>query len=753
MPGITWIGGVGRIALAAVMLALAAPAAAQSDKAESAQELFERAYYLEHGLKKLDEAAALYRRVAALASGDRKLEARALLRIAACERQRGRDMEALEIAKRVLEDYSDLPEIKREAEASVTEAGAARQILRIYDVAMLTTEAREPAPSPRLGLPADSSRGGGASGASLTLGEESPPGVAIPPDRLLELIRTNIAPDSWEHARSRSQIEGGRLIVVQSPEVHAEIEAYLEQLRGVRGRLITIEATLAFVDGKVLRDLGAGPILTTEQAAALERRLRAGDGAKPIARPRATVLNRQPAVMNAVRTRRFLGDYDVNQTGVTPTVAPATTIVREGAIFEVRPILVEGAGHVLLQVRIHGAAWNAELSRLQDTTHGRIDLPAVDEAAIETALLAPSGATVLAGALRPALYLAGRPPDADGRLVLLLRATVSALAAPAKEKEGGAGEAARLAARRPLRSYNVSLLTEDLEPLFRRQSLLRSGEGSPLEFSADGDGDASLWGRPLGEDTLVDLIKANISPESWESSLNRIAVVSEGAGELVVIQTPEVHAQIQGYLAALKTDRATLLHVECFELALDDAAFDRVLPLLEGEGTTGNTLPASALEDLVAGRIGGARLVRWAGVAALNGQGVRLGEARAWRVIEGYESLSGGTGMVVQTEIDPTVGTVAEGFELDVRAKVVPGGRLVMADVALESARLDRIVDQKTKWGVIDLPVLVRAGPTAQVTFPVDRVLVVQMGQGLEGIQERTLTLLRVRPVDALGGK
>lgn len=189
------------IALAAALLLVAygaAPAAAQereASKPESAQELFERAYYLENGLKKLDDAVALYRRVAALAGADRELEARALLRIAACEHQRGRDMEALEIAKQVLAKFSDLPEVKREAETSLNEASTSRRILRLYDIGMIITGAR-PAGRPTLAMgdPQEGRHGGGA-GAVLNLSAgDVPPGSSVPPERLTGSLRPTSPP-------------------------------------------------------------------------------------------------------------------------------------------------------------------------------------------------------------------------------------------------------------------------------------------------------------------------------------------------------------------------------------------------------------------------------------------------------------------------------------------------------------------------------------------------------------------------------
>jgi hypothetical protein len=748
-----------RISALAAAFLLATTAAAnvaaqdrETSKPEGAQELFERAYYLENGLKKLDDAIALYRRVAALAGADRELEARALLRIAACEHQRGKDMEALEIAKQVLAKFADLPEVKREAETSINEAGAARRILRLYDVAMIITGAKTPArPSLALPDPQRAKAGGVSAGAVLSFdgGADVAPGTAVSPERLVELIKQNIAADTWESERARIDVEGSRLIIVQTPEVHAQIEAYLEQLRLLRGRVITIEATLALVDRDVARSLAPGATLTDAQAQDLERRLNAGDGAFLVARPRATVFNRQPAVLAAVRAQPFVGHYEVNQTGVTPVVDPKVETLLSGLVFTVVPTLVEGGDDLLLGVRIEGSTLDAQRTKAIEH-HGDVDLPAVRRVELESSVLAASRTTVVAAVastpygptwrqFKPREKSdAGEFIPGDWRLALILRPSVAALGTPTPA-------VAKSTAKRPLRTYNVSLLTESLESedewTFVRQRGAASAGGAA---TAD-------WGSPLSEEALVRLITENISPDSWSNTLNRIDVVAAGAGELVVVQTPDVHAQIEAYLASLRSDRGTLLGVELYEFALEDAAWAGVLAGMKDAGPEANTLPPSVLEDLAAGRVKGADLRRFAAGAIVNGQRFRLGVGRTQRLVRGIERASGGTGTLVSEVTAPIVGGLTDGYEANARAKLVPGGRLVMADVSLDVVRLESTSEAATKYGAIDLPVTVVESPSARLTFPVDRVLVVGIGEGLAGLEERTLTLLRVRPLDVLG--
>ncbi|HVE65105.1 MAG TPA: hypothetical protein VNC59_00880, partial [Thermoanaerobaculia bacterium] len=78
---------------------------------ESAGYLYERAYFLEQGRGDLEAAIKLYRRVAEEFREDRKLAARALLRMGACYERLGVDG-ATQAYRAILERYADQPEAR-----------------------------------------------------------------------------------------------------------------------------------------------------------------------------------------------------------------------------------------------------------------------------------------------------------------------------------------------------------------------------------------------------------------------------------------------------------------------------------------------------------------------------------------------------------------------------------------------------------------------------------------------------------------
>lgn len=61
-------------------------------------------------------------------------------------------------------------------------------------------------------------------------------------------------------------------------------------------------------------------------------------------------------------------------------------------------------------------------------------------------------------------------------------------------------------------------------------------------------------------ESVAELIMTRVCPSTWDSSLG--TSIEEREGMLVVIQTPEVHAQIEKLLAGLRATRARAVSVE-----------------------------------------------------------------------------------------------------------------------------------------------------------------------------------------------
>jgi type II secretory pathway component GspD/PulD (secretin) len=82
--------------------------------------------------------------------------------------------------------------------------------------------------------------------------------LVITRDELETLLMENVAPETW-NADPRNSLritEGGTLIVTALPEVHAEIESLLEDLRESTGIMVDINARFLNVEDNFLEDIG-----------------------------------------------------------------------------------------------------------------------------------------------------------------------------------------------------------------------------------------------------------------------------------------------------------------------------------------------------------------------------------------------------------------------------------------------------------------------------------------------------------------
>lgn len=78
-------------------------------------------------------------------------------------------------------------------------------------------------------------------------------------DQLEILIQGAIAPESWDNDvgnQIRVVAESGTMVVSQTPEVHAEIQALLEDLREATGIMVDIQAQFVKVEDNFLEDIG-----------------------------------------------------------------------------------------------------------------------------------------------------------------------------------------------------------------------------------------------------------------------------------------------------------------------------------------------------------------------------------------------------------------------------------------------------------------------------------------------------------------
>jgi len=72
-----------------------------------------------------------------------------------------------------------------------------------------------------------------------------------------QLIRENVAKESWEQDTGNSiRVNGGTMVVSQTPEVHAQILRLLDDLREATGIMVDIQARFLKVEDNFLEDIG-----------------------------------------------------------------------------------------------------------------------------------------------------------------------------------------------------------------------------------------------------------------------------------------------------------------------------------------------------------------------------------------------------------------------------------------------------------------------------------------------------------------
>lgn len=122
---------------------------------------------------------------------------------------------------------------------------------KVYEVRDLTIPLANFSP-PKLHL-----RPGPAGDASqqAVFGAETDPTNNLPADQLLDLVKENVARGSWEGERSL-QLSANQLVAVTTPEVHQEIDNFLENLRRFSKIIVHVETRFISIREGFLSEFG-----------------------------------------------------------------------------------------------------------------------------------------------------------------------------------------------------------------------------------------------------------------------------------------------------------------------------------------------------------------------------------------------------------------------------------------------------------------------------------------------------------------
>jgi hypothetical protein len=232
-------------------------------------------------------------------------------------------------------------------------------------------------------------------------------------DLLVDIIRANVAPASWEELRSVSiEYTNGILIVRHTAAVHAKVADLLDALRArVAAQIRVTVRWVRIPDAVLARVFGGGPrfVLDAEAEKRLAAAMQAGEAAV-VASGSVLCSNTQRVAITDVTQVSYLADYDVEIAQEATIADPIVQITHEGVIADVRPTIAGNGEIVVMEIRAD-AGKIAQPINEATTDVGVIEVPELDLQKIRTSVAMPAGRTAVAG---------GTLSGMDGKGLLLL---------------------------------------------------------------------------------------------------------------------------------------------------------------------------------------------------------------------------------------------------------------------------------------------------------------------------------------------
>lgn len=524
-------------------------------------------------------------------------------------------------------------------------------------------------PLPALRLPqgervADSS----AMATPVSLNDESPEGDSahrpkggpwLSPHELQILVSSLVAEESWSNRRNEVLIQDGRLRVVQTTEVIAQVESFLAALEERALRQVAVE--LALLPPSVLDKVapgwdrpGASPWL---EDGSFDRALTAAGADAVVFSTRAP-----PGAWKRLSPEQrsaHIVDHDVNQSGVIAVVDPVVGAVPIGGFAELRVFpSPDGTWH-RVDLRL-GESRKGGAPRTQRFEWGEVDLLEMRDAHVATSLVAPAGRTVVAGVWAPSPEpAAGSAPAAAPSFVGLVRV---------RGTDPGVANVDRAKAT-PLSVVEAGLLTAPLR-----------------SFSIHRPDDYEDWYSPMGSAGQSNEGPALVAAEVLEAYIDA-AVEETGIksvtrrtmrGSVFLSDSETTTAAVKRRLESLARERAALIVLDLVQLSLDAGE-------LTALGGAGSFLEPAQVEAAARHAVFRCRM------SGLGGVEHSLAAVASRSSLQDIEFVSGGTSSSsIEVVGDPIVRSAGEGLVLNARAEGVPGSPWVQLRLSGEVARPPR---------------------------------------------------------------
>jgi hypothetical protein len=193
----------------------------------------------------------------------------------------------------------------------------------------------------------------------------------------------------------------------------------------------------------------------------------------------------------------------------------------------------------------------------------------------------------------------------------------------------------------------------------------------------------------MGAESVADLIRTRIAPDSWGNKRNSIEHSADGLME--ICQKPEVLREIETFLASFMTARAQMITTESIVIGFRKGAraeWEKEVPALAPGGYFADAAGfAKLLEEAYKGDK--VRLIDASEVTGFPQQRVHALRSRQEAYLQDYEpQVSSGA-----SAMDPIIGNFSTGYLMDVRPHYVQGTDQVAVDfrAALTTGELKEV--------------------------------------------------------------
>jgi type II secretory pathway component GspD/PulD (secretin)/tetratricopeptide (TPR) repeat protein len=137
-------------------------------------------------------------------------------------------------------------------------------VLELHDIRDILVKLQDFA-GPKVELVSPSAQGGGAlTGATFTLDE--PKESSVGEEQIVDLIKENIAPNTWEGDQTIEKTPNQQLLVNAPPKVHRELREFLGKLRSYTGTMVSVTCRFVAAYDDFLDDVGVDIINRANQS-------------------------------------------------------------------------------------------------------------------------------------------------------------------------------------------------------------------------------------------------------------------------------------------------------------------------------------------------------------------------------------------------------------------------------------------------------------------------------------------------------